>query len=83
MVQENSSAYGSIRVRGTIEEMKEIEAWTQELSLLCSGRDLYDRWSNERIWSFDFNCGEHFFMFLLSWQEKIIGYRIEKVESGT
>jgi len=77
MAEEATKTFGSVRVRGTREEMEEIRTWATNMALEFSCRDLYDRWANDRIWSFDFDNGEHFFMFYLSWQEKICGHRIE------
>ena len=77
MVEEATKTFGSIRARGTHEEMVELHRWASEAGLDFYSRDLYDRWSSERIWSFDFNLGEHFFIFYMQWQEKICGHRIE------
>jgi hypothetical protein len=77
MAEEVTKTFGSIRVRGTHEEMEEIRSWATNMELEFDARDLYDRWAHARIWSFDFTIPEHFFMFYLSWQEKICGHRIE------
>jgi hypothetical protein len=78
MAEEALKAFGSIRVRGTQEEMKEICTWAEESGLRFSSRDLYDRWSTERIWSFEFNHGEDFFVFYMRWENMICGYRVCK-----
>ena len=77
MVQETFSPFGSIRIRDTTEELKKIQSWAEEVGLCFSTRDLYDRWSTERIWSFDFGNKEDFLMFYIKWEDRICGHRIE------
>lgn len=76
MAEENVTSHGSLRVRGTSTELEEIHAWCKEMHLAVTIRDLYDRWSSERIWSFDFDDGKDLLMFYMKWQDKICGRSI-------
>lgn len=70
------TTYGSIRVRGTKEELLILWNWARELELDFVYRDLYDRYSNERIWSFDFENKESYMLFLLMWNDRINGQKV-------
>lgn len=76
MDEKASTTYGSIRVRGTREELLILENWAREMELDFVYRDLYDRYSDERIWSFDFENKESYMLFQLAWNDRINGQRV-------
>lgn len=78
MAEESPKTYGSLRLRGTPAELKQISSWCKEMELWVDTRDLYDRWSEERVWSFDFYDEKDFLVFYMKWQDQICGKRIHQ-----
>lgn len=76
MAEENVTPHGSVRIRGTYPELNQVRAWCEEMDLRVSVRDLYDRWSTEHVWAFDFDDGKEFLMFYVRWQDKVCGKQI-------